>query len=305
MKKIAIIILNWNRKDETIECIKSLSHINYSNLQCEIVVVDNASTDGSIKELGKLKLKFKIKIIINKSNLGFAAGNNVGIRYALKNNFDAILILNNDTFVDKNLLVELVNIADKSNNWGMISPKIYFAKGFEFHKNKYSKKDLGKVIWSAGGEIDWNNVFGKNRGVDEVDEGQYDSDEEIEFATGACVFINSEALSKCGQFDERYFMYFEDVDLSVRFKESGFKIYYAPKAVLWHKVAQSSGIGGGLNDYFITRNRMLFATLYAPFRTRFAILREATKLLVVGRKWQKRGVIDFFTGKFGNGSWVV
>lgn len=300
MMKVSIIILNWNRKDDTLECLKSLKGLVVKGFELEIIVVDNASTDDSLDSLRKIK---NIKLIENKKNLGFAEGNNEGIKYALKNRSDYVMILNNDTEVHENLVKELFDTAQKHPDGGAFSPMIYFAKGYEFHKDRYKKKDLGKVIWSAGGEIDWNNVYGINRGVDEVDMGQYKNVEEIKFATGACVLYSSKALRRKGMFDPKYFMYYEDVELSVRLSRARFKIYYVPKAKLWHKVAQSSGIGSGLNDYFISRNRMLFGMRYASLRTKFALLREAFRLMFNGRPWQKTGVFDYFVGNFYKGSW--
>lgn len=153
--------------------------------------------------------------------------------------------------------------------------------------------------------MDWDNVLGGNRGVDEVDLGQYDKTEETDFATGACMFIRRDALEKAGLFDEKYFMYLEDVDLCQRTREAGFGVMYAPKGYLWHKVARSSGIGSSLNDYYLTRNRLLFGMRYAKLRAKGALLREAFKLLLFGRKWQRQGVLDFYLGRFGRGNFVT
>src|SRR3989344_2902107 len=117
------------------------------------------------------------------------------------------------------------------------------------------------------------------------------------------MFMRRNVLEKSGLFDEKYFMYYEDTDLSLRIKKNGFKLFYIPQAIVWHKVAQSSGIGSELNDYFITRNRLLFGMKYAKIRSRFALYRESLRLLSSGRKWQKKGVIDFYLGRFGKGSW--
>ena len=300
MINVSVIILNWNRKNDTQECIRSCKNLNKKNLNIEIIVVDNASEDGSISFLKKQK---EIAFLKNKKNLGFAEGNNVGIKYALKNKADYVLVLNNDTKLHKDILVQLVKEAQKRKDGGAFSPKIYFAKGYEFHKDRYKKSELGKVFWSAGGEIDWNNVYGKNRGVDEVDFGQYEKVEETDFCTGACVLYRVQALKKVGLFDERYFMYLEDLELSVRMNKKKWKNYYVPKAILWHKVAQSSGIGSNLNDYFITRNRLLFGMTYASIRTRVALVREAVRLFFIGRQWQRVGVMDYFTGNLYKGSW--
>jgi GT2 family glycosyltransferase len=308
MVKVSIVILNWNRKKDTLECLKSLEGLSTKH-KVQIIVVDNASTDDSRKVIDK-KLKklnkkdnFSCELIRNKENLGFAAGNNVGMRHAVAHGADYVLLLNNDTLVDKKLVDELVSVAKSKKKAGLLSPKIYFAEGFEFHKEKYKKKDLGKVIWYAGGKIDWDNVYGKNHGVDEIDKGQYDKIEETDFVTGACMLIRKEAIEDVGFFDEKYYMYLEDADLSVRMKKNGWQVLYAPPAHLWHKVAQSSAIGSKLNDYFIIRNRLLFGMGYASVRTKFALYRESLRLLLNGRKWQQKGVIDFYLMRYGKGSW--
>jgi len=302
MPKIFVIILNWNRAQDTIACLKSVGQLRVVGYELNIIVVDNASTDDSVKAVRKLHVP-GLWIIENKKNLGFAEGNNVGIRYALEKGADYILVLNNDTLVEKNLVGELLKAAKKSNNFGAASPKIYFAKGFEFHKKRYSASELGKVIWYAGGDIDWENLYGTAHGVDEVDKGQFEKEGKTDFATGTCMFLKASALKKVGFFDKNYFMYLEDTDLSVRLKKKGFEVLFVPKAILWHKVAQSSGIGSSLNDYFITRNRLVFGMRYASLRTKIALIKESVKLLVSGRTWQRFGVRDFYLRKLGKGSW--
>jgi len=300
MKHVVISLLNFNGKKNTLDCLESLKNIKKDNFKLTIVVVDNASTDGSPSVISNFK------IILNKENLGFSGGHNVAIQYALENGADYVLILNNDTYVSPNFLTELVRIAEKDDGIGILSPKIYFAPGFEYHKARYSKEEKGKVLWYAGGEIDWVNVIGRNRGVDEVDVGQYDKTEETEAATGCCMLIKKEVFAKIGNFDDKYFLYYEDADLTMGAKNKGFKIYYAPKSIIWHKNARSSGGSGSvLQDYYITRNRLLFGFRYAPARSKLALFRESLSLLLKGRLWQKRGVIDFYLGKFGKGSYSV
>jgi len=307
--KIFIIILNWNRAQDTIKCLSSVRKLKIINYILRIVVVDNASKDNSIELINEsiksIKGTKSIKgiLIRNKENLGYAAGNNVGIKYALGKGADYVMVLNNDVRVHPASMIRIIEAAKKQSNFGAASPKIYFEKGFEFHKERYKKTDLGKVIWYAGGEIDWNNVYGKPRGVDEIDIGQYEKVSETDFATGTCIFMSRKALEKVGLFNEKYFMYYEDTDLSLRIKKTGFKVLFIPEAIVWHKVAQSSGIGSDLNDYFTTRNRLYFGLKYARLRTRFALYRESLRMLFRGRKWQSRGVIDFYFGRFGKGSW--
>ncbi|MDO8503293.1 MAG: glycosyltransferase family 2 protein [bacterium] len=300
MTSVFVVILNWNGKEDTIECLQSLKKLQVRNFNYQAVVVDNGSSDDSVKEITK---RYRDVVVMeNEENLGFTGGNNIGIRFALKRGADFVLILNNDTIVDRDLVVRLLEIAGKHQDTGIFSPKIYFAPGFEFHKGRYNPGVEGKVLWYAGGKMDWNNVLGENRGVDEVDRGQYEKAEEIDFATGACMFIRRDVLKKVGLFDERYFMYFEDADLSQRTREAGWKVMYTPGAYIWHKVARSSAIGSSLNDYFITRNRLLFGMKYTSLRTKFALLRETFRFLSLGRKWQRQGVLDFYLGRFGKGS---
>ena len=185
----------------------------------------------------------------------------------------------------------------------VVTPKIYFAKGHEYHKDKYKKEDLGKVFWYAGGYTDWDNVTSIHRGVDEVDHGQYDKIEEIQFATGCCMLLKKEVFEKVGLFDDRYFLYYEDADLNERIKRAGYKIYYVPTAILIHiNAASSGGAGNSLQDYFITRNKILFGMTYAPLRTKLALIRESISLLRIGRPNQKLAIRDFYLHKFNKGT---
>ncbi len=301
--KVSIVILNWNGKEFIFGCLDSVRKLKTENWKLETVVVDNASTDDSVEEIEK---KYEdIKILRNQKNLGFAEGNNVGIRYALKNGADYVLILNPDTIIDENLVVQLIKVAEKDEKVGLASPKVYFAPGYEFHKNRYQKDESGKVIWYAGGIIDWDNILSPHRGVDEVDRGQYNKVVETDYASGSCMLIKKEVLEKIGLFDKKLFLYWEDSDLSQRAKRAGWKVLYVPQAKIWHKVAASSAIGSALNDYYLTRNRLLFGLRYARLRTKFALFRDSLRILLKGRKWQRIGARDFYLGRFGKGSYLI
>lgn len=306
--KVSVIILSWNRKNDTLETIESLAKSNIDGFILEIYVVDNGSNDGSQDAIKKIlnKLnnppKLLTKITENRTNLGFAEGNNIGMKDAIRRGFDYVALLNDDTSVDPNLIKNIIQEHDKFPDASAISPKIYFAKGFEYHK-KYKDSELGKVIWYAGGDIDWANIYGSNHGVDEVDRGQFNKTRETDFATGCFVMYKAKALKEVGYYDKRFFLYVEDADHAQRLKKAGYHVLYSPEGWLWHKVAQSSGIGSELNDYFLTRNRMIFGMKYASLRTKFALFRESIKLLLNGRKWQKIGIRDFYLGNFGKGSW--
>jgi len=300
MKKVFAVILHYKSRDLTYQCVLSLQGINKEDFCLKIVLVDNCSS----QPVDKFKEEFKDLVVLkNSQNLGFAEGNNVGIRYALKNGARWVLILNNDTTVAPDLLVQLIKKSSLINQSGILGPKIYFAPGFEYHKNNYKPAQRGKVFWYAGGIIDWRNVYCSHRGLDEVDEGQYDRVETTDFVSGCAMLVKKEVFEKIGLFDPRYFLYLEDVDFCQRAKKAGFKIIYVPDGKVWHYNASSSQVGGALHDYFITRNRLLFGMKYAPARTKIALLKESFKLLFKGRPWQKIGVRDFYLKKFGKGSW--
>lgn len=288
--KISIIVLNYNGIKDTLLCLESINKLNRSKVTTEIIVVDNNSKDGSQAILSKV---VNIHLIQNQSNLGYAAGNNIGIRYALKNNSDFLLLLNNDTIVKANLLEILV----RNDSSDITSPKIYFEHGYEFHKKRYKSNELGKVIWYAGAKIDWDNIIGKHIGVDHVDKGQHYGVLETDYATGACMFVRREVFKKIGLFDEKYFLYFEDMDFCLRAKKAGFKIIYNPEGVVWHKNAMSTGGSGSkIQDYYYSKSRLLFALKHAKIRTKIAIFRE---MISKSTNITKRmALIDFFLLKF-------
>ena len=293
--KIAVIILNYKGAQDTIECVNSVKDsILEKEITLEIIVVENGSNDGT-KE--KLKSLNGIYLLESEINLGFSGGNNLGIKYAMKAKADCILILNNDVFIDNHAISHLLKASTHAD---IVSPKIYFAKGYEFHKNKYREDDLGKVIWYAGGQIDWANIIGSHLGVDEVDVGQHNTEKKIDFATGAGVLVKREVFEKIGLFDDKYFLYLEDMDFCVRAKKAGFKIIYEPKAVFWHKNAQSSGGSGSeLQDYYISRNRLLFAFKYAKIKTKLAVLKQL--ITQTASPIKRKALLNFLMFKFGKG----
>lgn len=277
-----IVVLNYKVKDEVLECIKSLTLSLGFNRDFKVLVIDNHSTDGSAEAIKKYFPK--ISLIENSDNFGFTGGNNIGIKYALEQGADYILILNPDTVVEKNTIKNLLSEANKYQT-GIIGPKIYFGED--------------RKIWYAGGVLDMDNVIGNHRGVDEKDNGQYDQAGETDYVTGAAMLISSEVFNKIGLFDERYFLYYEDADFCVRAKQVGFKVWYTPHSTVYHKNARSTGLGSPLQDYYITRNRMLFASKFLLFRTRFALFREAVKNM--GIPARRAALFDFLLSKFGKG----
>lgn len=300
--KLSIVLVNYNTPQDVLDVVASLNSATIpKDLQVDTILVDSASTDNSVS-IFKSKLKH-LKLITSTENLGFAGGNNLGIKQALLSSPDVVLLLNPDTIVPKSFFTDFLKSAISRPEVGLLTPKIYFAKGYEFHKDRYKKQDLGKVIWGAGGVIDWANLYGSNAHVDEVDDGSL-KQSQTDFATGACLFIKREVLEQVGLIDERYFLYLEDLEFSLRAKRHGWQIVFDPTIYIWHKVSQSSGIGSSLNDYFITRNRLLLGFTYSSLRTRIALLREAFRFLISNNHARRIAVLDFLTAKFGPGSWL-
>lgn len=303
--KVSIIILTTNALKMTKEQLLDVSKIETNGLDCECLVVDNGSSDGTEQTIKNYKLpNMAYKFIQSGANLGFAGGNNVGIKDCLKRKSDYIILMNNDLILQKNIIVKLVDYMETYPKVGVASPKMYFAKGYEFHKDSYKDIEKGRVIWYAGGLIDRNNVYTNHRGVDEVDRGQYDKIEETDVANGACVIVRREVFEKIGLLDASFFLYWEDADFSERAKRAGFKVTYFPKTWMWHKVSASTGGSGSpTNDYFLIRNRFFYSMRYSPIRTKFAVLRDTVKQIFTGRTWQKWGAVDALLGRKGMGQW--
>lgn len=296
-KKIAIVTVDYNEHEHTFELLDSLSLINKIG-EVLTIVVDNGS---KVPLLLKKVEAYKNTILLPTGiNLGFAGGYNRGMKYAMSWGADFVFVLNNDTLVrDQDILAKLLEVFSDNKNAGIVSPKIYFAPGFEFHKDRYQKKDIGRVLWYAGGSINWKNVYSEHRGLDEVDRGQYDMIEKTGFISGCSFMIKREALLRAGYFDERFFAYFEDTDLIARLMKAGFEPWYCGQANIYHKVSQTAGIGSAFTDYLLTRNRLYLGFRYVGFKTKLALIREAIKQLVCGRPAQKKGIIDFVLRRFG------
>ncbi len=301
MKKMFLIILNWNGKKNTLECLKS-SRVIKADFDLKKIVIDNGSTDNSTSEIKK---NFPdVLVYANKVNCGFSAGYNIGIKSALLEGADYIMFLNNDTILSPSSLLPLYKRLESRKNLAVAGPKIYFASGYEFHSQRYESKDRGHVIWYAGGHINWNNILPSHLGVDQVDRGQFERAGDTEFVSGCAMMIRASVFKKIGLLDERYFLYYEDLDFNIRVKKAGYAIEFIPKAILWHKNAGASHSGSSLQDYYLTRNRLLFGMLYGQFRSKISLIRESLKLIVGGRKWQRKGVIDAVLGRWGKGSYV-
>jgi len=282
MIKTGVVILNFNVKTEVKECLRSVFSSGYNNLF--VCLVNNSKEDFS----DVLKDWPSLNFIQTDKNLGYSGGNNLGIKKALAEKCEYVFVLNPDTTIAENTINRLVALCEETG-CGIIGPKIYF--------------ENSKKIWYAGGILDLKNVLGSHRGVNEIDRGQFDKEVETDYVSGAAFFIKKEVLEKIGYFDEKYFLYYEDSDYCFRAKKAGFKVIYYPQSVVYHANAKSTGLGSNLQNYFITRNRMLFASKFLPLRARVALFREA--LTHLGDPIRRLALWDFLTGNFGQGSFKI
>lgn len=299
---VSIVIVNHSGDQLTTDCLDSLLQIQPIEGDLHVILVDNGSPHNY--ELPKRFLAtklFDITLLRSESNLGFTGGNNMGIHAAIEqSNSDFVLLLNNDTIVDPHFLQHLLQFADTHPKAGIISSKIYFAKGKEFFPASYSRGEKGKVLWYAGGSIDWANLDNFHRGVDELDRGQFAHQESSDFATGCCALIRRDALEKIGYLDKQYYLYYEDADWSQKTKAAGYDIGYCDQAVVWHINAGSSqGPGSQVQQYYQTRNRLLFFWMYGSARVKLTTLRLAFRIFFAGESIPQLAVWHFLTGKRG------
>lgn len=297
MDKIAIIIVHYNTNEDTKETLESLAKIDTSGLLVRTFVVDNASKQPLV--LSK-QLK-NVQLIRSDTNLGFTGGNNLGLAVASKSfNPEFFLLLNSDTLVKADFLQLLYRELKRHPQMGMVAPKIYFAPGCEFHRSSYQEKHRGQVIWFMGGIIDEANLSCFHLGVDEVDRGQFTKSPDSHFLSGCCVLVRREALAVSGTFDDRYFLYFEDADLSRRMRACGFTFAVCPQAVIWHKNGGSTlGSGSDLQTFYLTRNRLLFFFLHGNWWLKLRVLKLAYRLYRYGSRVEKKAAINFFLCRFG------
>lgn len=308
-QKVTIIILNWNRPNDTIECLRSLYNISYDLYN--IIIVDNGSTDDSVikikdylkheglaykyykkdSEVNSIFLNKELIILQNNKNYGFAIGNNIGMEFALKYlNPDYILLLNNDTVVKSDFLNILIN-SMYYHNVGIAGPKIFY-HDFKGKKN---------IIWSSGGII--NMWLGKRftYGYRQADCEKYNNFKYVDFVSGAALLIKKNVINKIGFLDMDYITYTEDIDYCYRAKRAGYKILYVPYSHVWHKVSASSGQEmSSFSLFYIVRNSIIFmkknAKLYQwPSYLFFSFILYLKRLLLVDKTKKKamiKGVLS-------------
>lgn len=248
-KHVAVILLSWNAKLYTEQCIQSIKNHASDNLY-DIIVADNGSTDNSILHLKK---KFSDLIFIdNKINLGFTEGNNRALDYASKKGYKYSLLLNNDTIITDDVIKKLYDYLENNKHVAAVQPAI-----FELHNRQ--------KLWN--GEMDFNPIFGITYSKSKLPIEA----KAVKWITGCCFLIRNDVLKNTGMFNEKFFLYYEDVELSFRIRAKGYQLNILPNATIYHEAGTSGKLKnkskeGYLNPiihYYLTRNKIWFLKGYA------------------------------------------
>lgn len=242
---VSVILLNMKQVELTVACLASLRQVSYPAV--EIIVVDQASNDGSVE---RLRAQFPgVRVIASDVNLGFTGGNNLGMHHATG---EYILLLNNDTEVTPGFLEPLIAAAEADPSVGALSPLIKY----------YQAPD---TIQYAGGprELDIVRFRSPWRGTKEKDNGQYQVSEQTSIAHGAAFLVRREVVESVGMLDDRFFIYYEELDWSLRIRKAGYRIMVVPSSVVYHKESMTVGKISPLKSYYQTRNRILLNRIHA------------------------------------------
>jgi GT2 family glycosyltransferase len=253
---VAIILVNWNSFDVTNDCIHSLKELQYLNFA--IIVVDNGSADGSGQKLQQAHEG--ITVLYADKNLGFTGGNNMGLRYALANNFEYAMMLNNDTFVEPDFLTHLINYISTHPETGAIQPRIHFN-----HDRT--------LLWNGGSYFNRWVGFTYTSGENRVPAQSHMTIKPVDWVTGCAFLVRSSVLRKTGLLAENMFIYSEDADLSFRIKELGYDLMYIPDSVIYHiagvsnksKVMGKEGFVNPIVHYLNQRNRLWVLKRYTKW----------------------------------------
>jgi len=236
---VSIISINYNAPEITAQMIESLRHVTYP--QIEIIIVDNASGKGDVD---KLKIDFpEIHLIKSNKNLGFAGGNNLGIR---KSKGEYILLLNNDTEVKPDFIEPLIDKFVSDPTIGAVSPKIYF----QHSPNLLQFTGVSKINKYTTRSVGW--------GFGVMDNGQFNEDKESYFAHGAAMLVPRKVIEKVGMMAEIYFLYYEEMDWGQRIRDAGYKIFYVHNSEIYHKESVATGRESPLKTYYMNRARVIY-----------------------------------------------
>lgn len=291
---VSIIILNWNNAPDTLECLTSVLAQDYPSFSA--LVVDNGSADDSASVI---RSRFpNIPVLETDKNLGYAGGNNLGMRSAFESDAEYALLLNDDTVLDRCMLSRLVETAQADARIGFVGPMVYSAAQPEH-------------IQSAGGKIDrfW---IATHRGFREADAGQFSEPAEVDWLVGCAIMVKRQVVERIGDLDVRFFSYVEELDWCVRARRAGYRIVHVPAARLWHKRTARFDGPAPYVTYYMYRNQLLLLSkhkagllpqLVNSIRTARTLaswsLRPKWRSKRVHRDAILRAVSDYWRGRFG------
>ena len=253
--KIAVIVLHYKNLADTIECLDSLSLQEYSPY--EIVLIDNNSGDLELE--GAVAKYSNLFFLKSPTNLGFAGGNNLGIRLSLERGADAVLLLNNDTVVAPNLLAVFASAAAQHPKAGALGAKIYY----------YEEPT---TLWHAGGDVCLTTMRCFHYGCNDSDlERKWDQVRKVPYACGCALFVTKEVIQAVGLMAPEFFLLWEEIDWCWRIRNAGYECLFIPEAKVWHKISRSfeGGNRGPLWQYYYFRNRLLFLKRHYSKKERY------------------------------------
>lgn len=243
---VCIILINYNGKVDTEECVKSIKK-NLADFK--IIIVDNNSTTGRVEYNDVIDEK-SCEIIYLDDNIGFAAGNNVGLQRAKELNPEYYFILNNDTIIADDCLEKLISKSQKESDRYVITTKIVYF-------------DEPGMIWYGGCSYNKNAGEYKSLGFRQNDSEEYNIESEVDYITGCAMFIPAHILDTVGFMSEEYFLYYEDADYCERIKKASARMLYYPDVTILHKESRSTKRGSDMYNYYIIRNYLFFISKYS------------------------------------------
>lgn len=291
--RVVAVVLNTNRRDDTLACLDSLARLDYPNRA--VIVLDNASTDGSNDAIRAAHPE--VRILPLADNRGYAGNNNVGIAAALDAGADWVLVLNEDTILDPACFTELMRAA-ADPRVGVVGPMVYH-------------HDEPTVIQSAGGRLDaqWR---GWHTGQNEDDAGQFPAPRDVDWISGCAILVRRAVIEQVGPLDDRFFYYWEETEWCVRAARAGWRVVHVPAAKLWHKGVTRHYRPGPNVAYYNTRNHLLLMSKHgaapAVWLRTWAGLARTLVSYSVRPKWRDRreardaiwrGATDFLRGRWG------
>lgn len=279
---LRVVIVNWNRPVDTIECIQSL--LECSVPASQVLVIDNGSIDNSVIQIKNACPGIEIRRLLE--NKGFAGGYNFGIDTALKSGATKIFVLNNDTILNPDTIYLLLK-----SSWDVSVPKIYFHESPD-------------VIWAAGARWRRFPPMVIMRGYQKRDSVRYDEAIELEYATACALMIRREVFEDVGFFDQEFENYFEDYDFIYRARKAGFRIGYVPEAKVWHKVSQSLGLASPQRLWYLGRNSVLFYRKGERYTARTLYIYLGWVLMRELLKMNYRDLPNYWRGIQAGREWV-